>query len=99
MRGSTNPPTDDWFTRAETWTKKVREEGIFVVVPEGAEQAAVLLAPETGGGFTTLRSAEPGRPGAFLRSDHDLDQASLDRSRMDKYLCDARGNSQNEPHD
>ena len=26
LRGSTNPPPDSWFTRAETWNKKVREE-------------------------------------------------------------------------
>jgi len=26
LRGSTNPPPEDWFTRAETWNKKVRDE-------------------------------------------------------------------------
>ena len=97
MRGSTNPPPDDWFTRAETWTKKVREEGIFVVVPEGADQAVVFLAPETGGDFTTLRSAVRGRPGAFVRAAQDLDQASLDRSRLDKYLSEVRDTAQNDP--
>src|SRR5580698_10230699 len=25
-RGTTNPPPDSWFTRIETWDKKVREE-------------------------------------------------------------------------
>src|ERR1700732_3357594 len=99
MRGSTNPPPDDWFTRAETWTKKVREEGIFVVVPEGADQAVVFLAPETGGDFATLRSAVRGRPGAFVRAAQDLDQASLDRSRLDKYLSEVRDTAQNNPKD
>src|SRR4030095_9470278 len=27
LRGPTNPPPDAWFTKAETWNKKVREEG------------------------------------------------------------------------
>lgn len=95
MRGSTNPPPDKWFTRAETWTRKVHEEGIFVTVPEGAEQAMVFLAPETGGDFSTLRSAVQGRPGAFVRASQDLNQASLDRSRLDKYLAEVRSTAQN----
>ena len=27
-----------------------------------------------------------GKPGAFVRASQDLNQASLDRSRLDKYL-------------
>ena len=64
LRGSTNEPPENWFTRAETWNKKIRDEGIFVVVPQEAEQALVFLAPETGGDFATLRklvSAPPRR--------------------------------------
>ena len=38
LRGSTNPPPEDWFIRAETWNKKVRQEGILVTVPKGAER-------------------------------------------------------------
>ena len=49
LRGPTNPPPDAWFTKAETWTKGVRDEGILVTVPEGAEQALLFLAPATGG--------------------------------------------------
>src|ERR1700731_3789239 len=30
LRGTTNPPPEDWFTRAETWNKNVRSEGIVV---------------------------------------------------------------------
>ncbi len=99
MRGSTNPPPDAWFTRAETWTKKVHDEGVFVVVPQGAEQAVVFLAPETGGDFSTLRSAVRGRPGSFVRASQDLNQASLDRSRLDKYLSVVRETAQNNPKD
>src|SRR5450631_622464 len=87
LRGSVNPPPDNWFTKAETWNKKVREEGIYVTVPEGAEQVLVFLAPETGGDFPTLRNAVRGRPGAFVRAAQDLHQASLDRARLDTYLA------------
>ena len=86
LRGATNPPPDSWFTRAETWTKAVHEEGILVTVPEEAEQALILLAPETGGAFSTLRAAVRGKPGAFVRAAQDLDQASLDRARLETYL-------------
>ena len=90
LRGSTNPPPENWFTRAETWTKQVREEGILVTVPEGAQQALLFLAPETGGDFGTLRNAVRGRPGVFVRASQDLNQASLDRSRLEKYLGDVK---------
>ncbi len=55
LRGATNPPPENWFIKAETWTKKMREEGIVVTVPKDAQQALLFLAPETGGDFTSLR--------------------------------------------
>jgi hypothetical protein len=86
LRGSTNPPPESWFTRVETWSKAVHEEGVFVTVPEEAEEALVFLAPETGGAFSTLRAAVRGKPGAFVRAAQDLQQASLDRLRLEKYM-------------
>jgi hypothetical protein len=86
LRGATNPPPDSWFTRVETWTKPVHDEGVFVTVPEEAEEALLFLAPETGGAFSTLRTAVRGKPGAFVRAAQDLVQASLDRARLEKYL-------------
>jgi hypothetical protein len=86
LRGSTNPPPESWFTKVETWNKHVREEGIVITVPEGAQQALIFLAPQTGGDFGALRAAVQGKPGAFVRASQDLNQASLDRSRLDKYL-------------
>jgi hypothetical protein len=97
LRGATNPPPESWFTRAETWTKPVHEEGVFVTVPEEAEQAIVLLAPETGGAFSTLRSAVRGKPGAFVRASQDLQQLSLDRSRLEAYLQAVRETSVTDP--
>jgi hypothetical protein len=90
LRGSTNPPPDSWFTRVDAWSKQVHDEGVYVNVPEGAEEVIVFLAPETGGAFSTLRSAVRGKPGAFVRAAQDLEQASLDRLRLEKYLDSVR---------
>jgi len=97
LRGATNPPPGNWFTRVETWNKSVREEGVYVTVPAEAEEAIVLLAPETGGAFNTLRAAVRGKPGAFVRAAQDLLQASLDRTRLEKYLEAVRETSASDP--
>src|ERR1700678_3503618 len=97
LRGSTNPPPETWFTRVETWTKQAREEGIVVTVPKDAQQALLFLAPETGGDFNTLRNAVRGRPGAFVRASQDLNQASLDRLRLETYLDDVKATSDTDP--
>ena len=86
LRGSTNPPPESWFIKAETWRKSVQEEGIVVTVPQDAEQGLLFLAPETSGDFGSLRAAVRGKPGAFVRASQDLNRASLDRSRLDAYL-------------
>lgn len=97
LRGATNPPPDTWFTRVDALSKPIRDEGIFINVPDGAEEALVFLAPETGGAFGTLRSAVRGKPGAFVRAAQDLDQASLDRQRLEKYLDSVRDISTTDP--
>lgn len=97
LRGSTNPPPEDWFTRAETWNKKVREEGILVTVPKDAQQVLVFLAPDTSGGFVTLRKAVRSVPGVFVRATQDLNQAGLYRSRLEKYLSEIRKTSDSDP--
>jgi hypothetical protein len=97
LRGSTNPPPEAWFTRVETWTRQAREEGIVVTVPQDAQQALLFLAPETGGDFATLRNAVRGRPGAFVRASQDLNQASLDRLRLETYLDDVKATSDIDP--
>jgi hypothetical protein len=90
LRGTTNPPPDQWFTRIEAWDKKVRAEGVSVTVPDEAQQAVLFLAPVTGGDFTTLRSAVQGRPGVFVRAVQDLNLASFDLARTEKYLAAMR---------
>ena len=97
LRGSTNPPPEDWFLKEETWQKKVSSEGIHFTVPADAQQTLLFLAPETGGDFKTLRNAVRGRPGSFVRASQDLNQASLDRSRVQTYLNSVRETSQTDP--
>ncbi|MGA3127327.1 MAG: hypothetical protein ABSD13_11475 [Candidatus Korobacteraceae bacterium] len=86
LQGATNPPPESWFTRAATWAKQVKKDGIVITVPEHAQQALFFLAPQTAGDFSTLRSAVRGKPGAFVRAAQDLNLASQSRMRVDKYL-------------
>jgi hypothetical protein len=90
LRGNTNPPPDSWFIRIETWDPKVRAEGAFVTVPDDAQQAVLFMAPETGGDFSTLRSAVKGRPGAFVRASQDLIEAGFEEARIEKYIASIR---------
>ncbi|MGC1482947.1 MAG: hypothetical protein WA789_04060 [Candidatus Acidiferrum sp.] len=99
LRGATNPPPEEWFTKAETWSGPVRDKGLTLAVPRGAEQALLMLAPVTGGDFTTLRNAVRGRPGTFVRAVQDLQQASLQRSRLDNYLAGVQKIAANDPND
>lgn len=87
LRGTTNPPPDNWFVRIEAWDKKVLAEGVEVTVPDEAQQAVLLLAPVTGGDFSTLRSAVQGRPGIFVRASQDLNQAGFEQARIEKYIA------------
>src|SRR5665213_3823971 len=96
LRGSTNPPPRNWFFRCETWSRQCAN-GLTVTVPAGAQQVLVFLAPKTGGDFKTLMSAVRGRPGAFVRASQDLNQATLDRSRLQAYLAAIRAINRADP--
>ncbi|MEW6169178.1 MAG: hypothetical protein AB1651_16005 [Pseudomonadota bacterium] len=87
LSGPTNPPPESWFFACETWKARCAREGLTVTVPEGAQQALVFLAPETKGDFKGIVNAVRGRPGAFVRATQDLNQAQLDRSRLERYLA------------
>ncbi len=97
LRGTTNPPPPEWFTRVETWTREAHDEGVFVTVPAEAQQALLFLAPETGGDFNTLRKAVRAEPGSFVRADQDLQAASWERMRLENYLSDVKISSQTDP--
>jgi hypothetical protein len=98
LRGSTNPPPPEWFTRVETWSRQPREEGVFVTIPDGAQQALLFLAPETGGDFNTLKKSVHDRPGAFIRAAQDLQAASWDRMRVETFLSSVKISSQTDPN-
>ena len=87
LRGTTNPPPDNWFIRIECWDRKVREEGVTITVPDEAQQAILFLAPETSGDFSTLRSAVKGKPGVFVRASQDLNEAGFEQGRIANYLA------------
>jgi hypothetical protein len=97
LRGATNPPPESWFFPCETWKPKCIQKGLSLTVPPEAQQVLVFLAPETSGDFRTLMSAVRGRPGAFVRSSQDLNQASLDRARLEKYLAAIRSINDKDP--
>ncbi|HVB85733.1 MAG TPA: hypothetical protein VNK23_03590 [Candidatus Dormibacteraeota bacterium] len=99
LQGPTNPPPEKWFTEAETWEKHFRQEGIVVTVPRRAQQALVMLAPETGGGFAAVRNAVRSKPGVFVRAARDLNNASLQRARLDAYLSKVAAASQMDPQE
>ena len=93
LRGATNPPPESWFHGAQTWNRKGRG-GLRVTAPAGAQQVLVFLAPEAGGDLKAIMDAVRARPGAFVRASQDLNQASLDRSRLDAFLAAIHRNSE-----
>ena len=99
LRGSLNPPPAGWFTKVEAWRAGPRRDGITLTVPEGAQQMLLFWAPETGGGFTTVRSAVRARPGNFVRAAQDLYAADLTRSRLDAYVDAVRKIAATDPAD
>ncbi|HUI61531.1 MAG TPA: hypothetical protein VLX90_14985, partial [Steroidobacteraceae bacterium] len=97
LRGATNPPPKDWFFPCQTWTPKCARDGLTVTVPADAQQMLVFLAPQAGGDLRTVIGAVRGRPGAFVRTSQDLNQASLDRARLEKYLAAIRAINESDP--
>jgi hypothetical protein len=97
LRGATNPPPANWFFLCETWSRRCAQDGLTLTVPQDAQQLLLFLAPETGGDFKTLVNAVRGRPGAFVRASQDLNQAALDRARLQNYIAAIRALDENEP--
>ncbi|WP_419815157.1 hypothetical protein [Glacieibacterium sp.] len=84
LRGAVDRPAKDWFHQAESWKPKGSE--LSLVVPKGAEQMAIFVVPESGGGTNAIIGAVRKQPGAFVRAVQELNQASLDRARLDAFL-------------
>jgi hypothetical protein len=86
LRGSTDPPPREWFFRCDTWSGSCAKDGMTLTVPDAARQVLVFLAPRTGGDFKTLVNAVRGRPGVFVRTSQELNQAALEHLRLEAYL-------------
>ncbi len=97
LSGATNPPPENWFFPCKLWTGKCAEEGLKITVPQGAQQVLLFMAPATSGDLRTLVGAVRGRPGAFVRTSQDLNQAALDRSRLERFLSAIRILNQGDP--
>jgi hypothetical protein len=97
LSGATNPPPEKWFFACKIWSAKCGGVGLNVTVPQGAQQVLLFLAPHTGGDLRTLIGAVRGRPGAFVRTSQDLNQAALDRSRLERFLAAVRVLNEGDP--
>jgi hypothetical protein len=97
LSGATNPPPESWFYPCKLWTGKCGTDGLTVTVPQGAQQVLLFFAPETGGDLRTVVGAVRGRPGAFVRTSQDLNQAALDRSRLERFLAAVNILNQGDP--
>src|SRR3546814_402189 len=86
LRGATNPPPEDWIRTVETWKRKDKDKTLSLQVPEGAKQLVLFFVPETGGASDAISDTVRGRPGEFVRAIQALNQASLDRSRLDAFM-------------
>ncbi|MFB9051100.1 hypothetical protein ACFFV8_20580 [Sphingobium indicum] len=97
LRGATNPPPKDWIKSAESWKKKAKDNSLSLTVPKGARQMTLFLVPDTGGAEGTIEDAVRGKPGEFVRATQELNQASLDRSRLDAFMAAIRAQENSHP--
>ncbi|MFC6433721.1 hypothetical protein ACFQAQ_00790 [Novosphingobium resinovorum] len=97
LRGATNPPPKDWVDLARTWKEKEKDSALTVTVPRDARQMVLLMVPETGGAEGVLMDAVRGKPGEFVRASQDLNQASLDHSRLNAFMAAIRAQDDNGP--
>ncbi len=97
LSGATNPPPKNWVQSAETWKPKDKDRRLTLTVPKGARQMALFLVPETGGASGTIVDAVRDRPGEFVRAVQDLNQASLDRSRLNAFVAAIRAQENSHP--
>ena len=84
LRGAVARPPKEWFHDTVTGGKKGGK--LSLVVPKGAQQMVLFVLPEKSGGANAVASAVRKQPGAFVRAVQELNQASLDRARLDTYL-------------
>lgn len=91
LRGAVDRPPDAWLSEAVAGKGKDRKDktdgsDLSLVVPKGAQQLVLFALPEREGGKKAIVSAVRKQPGTFVRAVQDLNQASLDRARLDTFL-------------
>jgi hypothetical protein len=84
LRGATARPDNKWFHEALSW--KPQKADLSLTVPKDAQQLALFIIPERGGSADAIASTVRKQPGAFVRAVQELNQASLDRARLDTFL-------------
>lgn len=97
LSGATNPPPKKWINSAETWKQKDKDRMLSLTVPDGAKQLVLFLIPETGGASGTIEDAVRGKPGEFVRATQSINQASLDRSRLNAFIAAIRAQENSHP--
>ncbi|MES2495206.1 MAG: hypothetical protein V4618_03765 [Pseudomonadota bacterium] len=97
LQGATNPPPKAWIQTADPWKKKDKDKQLELVVPKGARQLVLFLVPASGGAASAISDAARGRPGEFVRATQDLNQASLDRARLDGFMAAIRAQENSHP--
>lgn len=97
LRGVTNPPPKKWLASAETWARKDKKRIMTLTVPADARQLVLFMVPDTGGDFGTIADAVRGKPGEFVRVTQDINQASLDRSRLNAFAAGIRSQENSHP--
>ncbi|GAA4765061.1 hypothetical protein GCM10023219_07300 [Stakelama sediminis] len=95
LRGTTDRPPREWFHDIRTWKKK--DSTLSLTVPAGAKQALLFLMPEKGGDVGAVVDTVRKRPGTFVRAAQELNQAALDRARLDAFLTQLRAVEKDNP--
>ena len=88
LRGATDKPPKSWFFDAKTWEKNGND--LSLTVPAGAGQLVLFVMPNDHGDVGAVIDAVRKQPGTFVRATQELNQASLDRARLDTFLATMR---------
>lgn len=88
LRGATDKPPKSWFFDAKTWEKN--GNNLSLTVPAGAGQLVLFVMPDDHGDVGAVIDAVRRQPGTFVRATQELNQASLDRARLDTFLATMR---------
>ena len=93
LRGATEPPPEKWFSEVDLWKHHNWDHTQQITVPSGANQGLLFLAPDSGGGFSTLRNTVRRQPNLFLRVSQDMTKATAEQGRLNSFLDGMRSAS------